>query len=101
MNPTHMDFEVTDVRGCAYLLRAVNVEDGEWHLKASVDGRTFTHRCKNWQAVERTLRWLRARALQRRATGSARPPIRRSSMYRASRCRWTRPIRQAVQTANV
>jgi hypothetical protein len=67
-----MDFEVTDVRGCAHLLRAVNVEDGEWHLKASVDGRTFTHRCKNWQVVERTLRWLRARAPQRRAT--APPP---------------------------
>jgi hypothetical protein len=56
-----MNFQITDVRGRKHELRAVNVDGGEWQLQTCIDGRVFTHRCSDWQGVERALRRLRAR----------------------------------------
>jgi hypothetical protein len=69
-----MNFEITDVRGRKHALRAVNVEGGEWRLQTCIDGREFSHRCRDWQAVERTLRWLRARPVDPRAAGALSVP---------------------------
>jgi hypothetical protein len=74
MNPQAIDFVVTDVRGRQHALQAVNVEGGGWRLQACIDGRVFTHRCRDWQAVERTIQRLRARpADPGRPAASAEP----------------------------
>jgi hypothetical protein len=56
-----MEFEITDVRGARHALRAVHLAGGGWLLQTDVDGRVFTHRCRDWQAVERTVQLMRAR----------------------------------------
>jgi hypothetical protein len=59
---TTIDFAFTDVHGRRHVLHAKYVAGHEWHLQASLDGRTFDRRCSDWQRVERALRWLRAHA---------------------------------------
>jgi hypothetical protein len=77
MNPQTIDFVVTDVRGRQHALQAVNVEGGGWRLQACIDGRVFTHRCRDWQAVERTIQRLRARpAGPGRTAASSEPGAR-------------------------
>ena len=61
MDPQTIDFEITDVRGRQHQLGVLNVESGRWVLQTCIDGRVFTHGCRNWQAVERTIRRLHAR----------------------------------------
>ena len=75
MNATHtINFEITDVRGRKHALRVLNVESGEWLLQTSIDGRLFTYRCRAWQAVERTIRSLRARSADRSLAAASSEP---------------------------
>jgi hypothetical protein len=61
VNPQAIDFEIMDVRGCQHALRAVHITGDGWLLETSIDGRLFTHKCKDWPAAERTIQCLRAR----------------------------------------
>lgn len=61
MPQTNIDLHFADALGRARVLHAV-VSDGGWSLHASIEGATFTKRCDSWQAVERTLTWLRRHA---------------------------------------
>jgi hypothetical protein len=63
MNNTVIDYEFTDCGGRSHVLRALNAEGDSWRLETRIDGRTFTRQCQDWQAVERTLSWLRARTI--------------------------------------
>ena len=74
MNANTINFEITDVRGRKHELRALNVEGGEWLLQMCIDGRVFTHRCRDWQAVERTIRSLRARSADRSPAAASSEP---------------------------
>jgi hypothetical protein len=73
-----MDFEIVDVRGRRHVLHATNVEGRGWLLEARIDGRLFTHRCRDWQGVERTIRQLRARPIDRRPGAPSMPGLTRA-----------------------
>jgi hypothetical protein len=74
VNTNTINFEITDVRGRKHVLRALNVEGGEWLLQTCIDGRVFTHRCRDWQGVERTIRSLRARSADRSPAAASSEP---------------------------
>ena len=55
----HVDLQFTDARGREQLVHATLRPSGEWTVHALVDGRRFSRECDGWQAVERTVFWLR------------------------------------------
>jgi len=59
---TEIDLHFTDLLRHNHVLHAEALEGGGWTLLALVEGRTFTKRCSHWQAVERSLMWLRHHA---------------------------------------
>src|SRR5688572_6313911 len=58
---TPLVLNFADARGRRHLVEA-SVERDVWTLRTSIDGRPFTRECHSWQAVERTLTWLRRHA---------------------------------------
>ena len=61
MTHTPVVLNFADARGRRHLVEA-SVERDVWTLRTSIDGRPFTRECHSWQAVERTLTWLRRHA---------------------------------------
>jgi hypothetical protein len=53
------DLHFADVTGRAHVVRVVTADGHDWHLHATIDGRTFSKHCHDWQSVERMLTWLR------------------------------------------
>ena len=58
---TYIDLRFTDARGREQAARAITDPEG-WIVEASLNGEQFWRRCRRWQAVERTLLWLRRHA---------------------------------------
>ena len=61
MTHTPVVLNFADARGRRHLVQA-SIERDVWMLRGSIDGRLFTRECHRWQAVERTLTWLRRHA---------------------------------------
>ena len=61
MTHTPLVLNFADARGHRHLVEA-SVDHDVWTLRTSLDGRPFTRECHSWQAVERTLTWLRRHA---------------------------------------
>lgn len=55
---TH-NLHFSDLNGRAYVVRVLTADGHDWHLHTTIDGQSFSKHCHNWQAVERTLTWLR------------------------------------------
>ena len=73
MTHTPVVLNFADARGRQHLVEA-SVERDVWSLRTSIDGRVFTRECHSWQAVERTLTWLRLHAHESVDAGAS--PIR-------------------------
>ena len=61
MNSTIVDLPFIDARGRRQTVYATMRDSGVWELRGIVGGRSFTKECDSWQAVERTVFWLRRR----------------------------------------
>ncbi|HEX6162493.1 MAG TPA: hypothetical protein VFZ31_03950 [Vicinamibacterales bacterium] len=55
---TH-NLHFSDLHGRAHVVRVLTADGHDWHLHTTIDGQSFSKHCHNWQAVERTLTWLR------------------------------------------
>ena len=53
----HLKFR--DLNGRSHVVRVLTADGHDWHLETTIEGRPFSKHCHNWQAVERTLTWLR------------------------------------------
>jgi hypothetical protein len=62
VNTTIVDLPFIDVRGRRQTVYATMRDSGVWELRGIVGGRSFTKECGSWQAVERTVSWLRRRS---------------------------------------
>lgn len=71
MTSTYVDLRFTDVRGRQQVVYAAMSESGVWDVRGIVGGQPFSRACDSWQAVERTVLWLRHHAHEQPA-----PPAR-------------------------
>jgi hypothetical protein len=78
---TQVDIRFTDALGRQQVMRATMSAADGWLVQTSVEGQAFTRHCGNWQAVERTLLWLRRHGHEHT------PP---------ARARYVRPIAAAM-----
>lgn len=72
MTSTFLDLRFTDARGRQQVVYATIGDSGVWDVRGIVGGRPFSRACDGWQAVERTVLWLRRHAHEPPAP-SARP----------------------------
>jgi hypothetical protein len=56
---THVDLQYIDSRGSEQVVHAAVHDSGAWTIHATLDGDCFSRQCDGWQAVERTVFWLR------------------------------------------
>lgn len=59
---THLELQFLDFLGHAHRVRVVVADGHGWHLHVTINGAPFSKRCHDWQAVERTMAWLRRHA---------------------------------------
>jgi hypothetical protein len=59
---TPVDLRFTDAQGRQRVVYAVMRDSGIWHIRGIVGDRQFSRECGRWQAVERTVLWLRRHA---------------------------------------
>ena len=69
---TH-NLHFSDLHGRAHVVRVLTCDGHGWHLHTRVDGQAFSKHCHNWQAVERTLTWLRHHCHEPLACDGAAP----------------------------
>lgn len=62
MAQTHIDLHVNDPTGRQHPVRVTLGDNGDWTVRASIQGRVFLRQCDSWQSVERTLFWFRLHA---------------------------------------
>lgn len=62
MTTTYVDLRFTDARGRQQVVYASMRDSGVWDVRGIVGGRPFSRACDGWQAVERTVFWLRRHA---------------------------------------
>lgn len=71
MTSTCVNLRFTDARGRQHVVYAAMRDSGGWDVRGIVGGRPFSRVCDRWQAVERTVLWLRRHAHEQPA-----PPAR-------------------------
>ena len=71
MTSTYVDLRFTDACGRQQVVYAMMHDSGAWDVRGIVSGQPFSRACDSWQAVERTVLWLR-----RHAHEQAAPPAR-------------------------
>ena len=59
MPHTTIDLRISDFLGHEQLIQAVTYDGNGWRLHATLERGSFSKHCSDWQAVERTLNWLR------------------------------------------
>lgn len=59
MTTTYVDLRFTDATGRQQVVYAAMRDSGVWDVRGIVGGRPFSRECSGWQAVERTVFWLR------------------------------------------
>lgn len=59
---TYVDLRFTDARGREQVVYATMRNSGVWDVRGIVAGDPFSRACDRWQAVERTVFWLRRHA---------------------------------------
>ena len=62
VNTTIVDLRFIDARGRHQIVYATMRDPGVWDLRGIVAGHPFAKECDSWQAVERTVVWLRRHA---------------------------------------
>lgn len=62
MSHTSIDLQFADALGRAHHAHVLTTDGLGWHVHASLEGHSFDKHCGSWQAVERTLNWLRRHA---------------------------------------
>jgi hypothetical protein len=73
---TPVDLRFCDVAGHDHVLHATTPDGHGWHVRAFLARGIFTRHCHSWQAVERTVSWLRRHAHENvpaRQSGPAAP----------------------------
>lgn len=71
MTSTYVDLRFTDARGREHVVYAAMRDSGGWDVRGIVGGRPFSRSCDGWQAVERTVFWLRRHAHEQPAPSAS------------------------------
>ena len=78
MTSTYVDLRFTDASGRQQVVYATMRDSGVWDVRGIVAGHPFSRACDGWQAVERTVFWLRRHAHE------PAPPTRRFAAVAAA-----------------